>query len=129
MNGQTTNKKIQAKKVFNLGDNVITIQDSIIRRGVIVSAHIQIEPPIFIVKYEDGSVEKCGVSALAHDPSEEENIEPIEITLTRDHFIKVSAKLIAQQTKGDEHADTRRVLAYFIRDLADTLFTTNEDID
>ena len=92
------------KKVeFNTGDKIITIKDGELRKGVIKN-FFPINPPVFLIEFEDGTVEKVLYSNVAPEPkteTPEEKIEPVEkseITITPDEFMSITTRVIAEET-------------------------------
>ena len=87
---------------LTIGDKVINIKDGELRKGVIKKFY-PIDPPIFVIEFEDGSVEKILTTDLAPAPKtpEEENkpIEKSDITITPDEFKKIAYNVIADIAK------------------------------
>lgn len=92
------------KKVeFSTGDKVVTIKDGELRKGVIKNFY-PITPPVFVIEFEDGSVEKVLYSNVAPEPkteTPEENapVEKPEITITPSEFREITCRVIAEETK------------------------------
>lgn len=93
------------KKVeFSTGDKVVTIKDGELRKGVIKNFY-PITPPVFVIEFEDGSVEKVLYSNVAPEPkteTPEENapVEKPEITITPSEFREITCRVIAEEYKS-----------------------------
>ena len=93
---------------FSTGDEVVTIKDGELRKGVIKN-FFPVDPPIFIIEFEDGTIEKVRYDKVAPAPKTEtqepeEKNEPVvksEITITPDEFMNITARVVAKETKGD----------------------------
>ena len=91
------------KKVeFSTGDKIVTIKDGELRKGVVKNFY-PVNPPVFLVEFEDGSVEKVLYSNVAPEPKTEtpEETEPVEkseITITPDKFKEITCRVIAEET-------------------------------
>ena len=88
---------------FNIGDKVVTIKDGELRKGVIKN-FFPVNPPVFVIEFEDGSVEKVLYSNVATGPkteTPEENapVEKSEITITPGEFREITCRVIAEETK------------------------------
>lgn len=100
--------------VFSTGDKVVTVKDGELRKGVIKTFY-PINPPVFVIKFEDGSVEKVLYNAVAPapeaDPPEEVNkpVEKSEVTITPDDFKKISCRAVVKWTKDHEGIDSKLV--------------------
>lgn len=92
---------------FSTGDEVVTIKDGELRKGVIKNFY-PINPPVFVIEFEDGTVEKVLYSNVAPAPKTEtqepeeknESVEKAEITITPDEFKKIACRVIAKETKN-----------------------------
>ena len=90
---------------FNIGDKIVTIKDGELRKGVIRNFSPS-TPPVFIIEFEDGTVEKVLYNNIAPEPKvetqEEKNksVEKTEITITPDEFKKITCRVIAEETKN-----------------------------
>lgn len=93
------------KKVeFSTGDKVVTIKDGELRSGEIRN-FFPVNPPVFVVQYEDGTIAKVPYDNVAPAPKTEtaaENapVEKSEITITPDEFREIACRVIAENTKG-----------------------------
>lgn len=91
---------------FSTGDEVVTIKDGELRKGVIKN-FFPVNPPVFVIEFEDGTVEKIPYNNVAPAPKSEtqepeEKNEPVvksEITITPDEFMKITARVVAKETK------------------------------
>lgn len=94
-------KKIE----FSIGDKVVSIKDGELRKGVIKNFY-PVNPPVFAIEFEDGTVEKVPYSNVAPEPkteTPEEKTEPVEkpeITITPDEFREISCRVVAEETKS-----------------------------
>lgn len=94
---------------FSTGDEVVTIKDGELRKGVIKN-FFPVNPPVFVIEFEDGTVEKVPYTNVAPAPktetqeSEEKNepVEKTEITITPDEFREISCRVIAENTKENK---------------------------
>lgn len=91
------------KVEFSIGDKVVTIKDGELRKGV-VKNFFPVNPPIFLIEFEDGTVEKVLYNNVAPEPkteTPEENapVEKSEITITPDEFREITCRVIAEETK------------------------------
>lgn len=92
---------------FSTGDEVVTIKDGELRKGVIKN-FFPVDPPIFVIKFEDGTVEKVRYDKVAPAPKTEtqepeeknEPVEKTEITITPDEFKEIACRVIAAETKS-----------------------------
>jgi hypothetical protein len=87
---------------FEKGDKVVTIKDYTLRKGVVYAVY-PLDPPIYAVKFEDGTVEKILHNNIALEsdtetPEENEPIEKSEITITPDEFRAIACRVIAEET-------------------------------
>ena len=93
-------KKIE----FNTGDRVVTVVGGELRKGVIKNFY-PVNPPVFAIEFEDGTVEKIPYSNVAPEPKVEtqgEKNEPVvksEITITPDEFKDITCPIITEMTK------------------------------
>ena len=91
---------------FSTGDEVVTIKDGELRKGVIKNFY-PINPPVFVIEFEDGTVEKVLYSNVAPAPKTEtqepeeknEPVEKSEITITPSEFMQITTRVIANETK------------------------------
>ena len=92
------------KVEFSTGDKIVTIKDGELRKGVIKNFY-PVNPPVFLIEFEDGAVEKVLYSNVAPEPKtetpEEENkpVEKSEITITPREFMRITTRVIAENTK------------------------------
>lgn len=89
---------------FCTGDKIVSIKDGELRRGVVKNFYPMVNPPVFLIEFEDGNVEKVPYSNVAKEPKAEtvENTEPVEkseITITPDEFREITCRVIANETK------------------------------
>lgn len=94
------------KKVeFNIGDKIVAIKDGELRKGKIKNFY-PLNPPVFIIELEDGTVEKIPYSNVAPEPKNEtleeksEPVEKSEITITPDEFTNIAGRVLFEETKG-----------------------------
>ena len=90
---------------FEIGDNVVTIKDGELRKGVIKNVY-PVTPPMLAVAFEDGTVEKVPYNNVAFEPKTEtpeqnEPREKAEITITPDEFREIASRVIAKETKDN----------------------------
>ena len=94
--------------LFNIGDKIVTIKDGELRKGVIKKFYPMVNPPIFAIEFEDGTVEKVPYNNVAPDPEaktqEAENapVEKTEITITPDVFKEITCRVIVEETKDQK---------------------------
>lgn len=106
---------------FKIGDRVIVIEDNEIKRGTIERIYPYVD--CFIVKFDDGSVEKVLGEKIAHEPKVETTAEPeveekhedaprmiSEITITRDKLREVAVKVISDHTINGEGTFSENML-------------------
>lgn len=92
---------------FNIGDKVVTIKNCEIRKGVVKNFY-PINPPVFAIEFEDGTVEKVPYNNVAPEPKtetpdeENEPVEKSEITITPGEFKEITCRVIAEETKDYE---------------------------
>lgn len=91
------------KVEFSTGDKIVTIKDGELRKGVIKN-FFPVNPPVFVIEFEDGTVEKVLYNNVAPEPkteTPEENapVEKSEITITPDEFREITCRVIAEETK------------------------------
>lgn len=127
------------EKKYNVGDRVVVIENSEIRKGTI-SVVID-NSPVVIVRFDDGEAKKCQVSDLAimpkTEPQPEEKTGPTpkpsfksEITITSDEFSRRAVDAIRDTTAGlnDEALGVMRLsLTIFTAALHKKLFGTESD--
>ena len=94
------------QKVEFIGDKVVTIKDGELRKGV-VKNFFPVNPPIFFIEFEDGTVEKVLYNNVAPEPKTEtpEETEPVEkseITITPGEFKEIACRVIAEETKDNK---------------------------
>ena len=77
---------------FEIGDKVVAIEQSRLKRGVIKDIY-HLCTPILIVKFENGNVEKCVISEVAPAPDEKNGI-----TITQDEFRDISINMVTDLT-------------------------------
>lgn len=98
------------EKKYNVGDRVVVIEDSEIRKGT-VSVVVD-NSPIVVVRFDDGDVEKRHVCHLAimpkTEPQPEEKTEPTpkpiekpEITITPGEFRKIAIETAMRVAEGE----------------------------
>ena len=88
------------KVIFSVGDKVVTIEQSQLKRGVIKDIY-HLGTPILIVQFENGDVEKCVLSDVAPAPvdcPETEPDEKNEITISENEFRDIGLDLITDLT-------------------------------
>lgn len=122
------------EKKYNVGDRVVVIEDSEIRKGTI--SVVVDNSPIVVVRFDNGDVEKCHVCHLAIMPKTEsqpeEKTEPTpksteqpEITITPNEFRDISVE-VAIKLGGDKPMLTMAFVAYSAM-LSKALFGTESD--
>lgn len=92
---------------FSTGDEVVTIKNGELRKGVIKN-FFPVNPPVFVIEFEDGTVDKVLYSNVAPAPKTEtqepeeknEPVEKSEITITPDKFKEITCRVIAAETKN-----------------------------
>jgi hypothetical protein len=90
---------------FNIGDRIVTVKNGELLKGVIKNIYPMVTPPIFAIKFEDGTVEKIPYNNVAPEPkteTAENEIEPeedLEITITSSEFKNIACRVIAEETK------------------------------
>ena len=95
---------------FNIGDKVVTIKDGELRKGVIKKGY-PVNPPVFLIEYEDGNLDKIPYGIIAPEPKTEtpedknEPIEKTEITITPGEFKKISYNVSADIAKETNDYD------------------------
>ena len=74
---------------FNEHDKVITIENGKIREGIVRKNFSDMTPPVLLVEFDNGSLEKVSFDRVAHAPKPEpqdqkpnEPLEKSEITIT-----------------------------------------------
>ena len=91
---------------FNNGDKVVVIKDGKLQKAVFRNLY-PIVPPVAVVEYEDGSVEKVPYDNIAKEPITEtpdpqnEPIKKKEITITSNEFIEIAASVMADELRDD----------------------------
>lgn len=98
---------------FNIGDRVIVIDGNEIARGTIKNVHFELN--IFIVEFDDGSVNKVALDKIALESKAETTTEPedketredasrmkSEITITPDEFKRVAIEVLSEVTAHGE---------------------------
>ena len=110
---------------FNVGDRVMTIQNSEIRKGT-VKIIFENFPDQLVVEFDDGEFKKTSIDKVALEPksdtNDKQNAEPVEkseITITPDEFRDVGIKVI---TKATKRPLVTIVLTAFLADLHKALF-------
>ena len=88
---------------FNVGDKIVTVINGELCNGVIKELY-PINPPVVVVRLEDGSLAKMSCNDIAPEPVTEtqetdEPIEKSEITITPEKFRDIVARVIAEETK------------------------------
>ena len=90
-------------KKFNENDHVITIENGSIKNGIVSKCFYEMNPPVLLVEFDDGNVEKVLPEKLALAPKtedpKEESREPIiksEITITPDEFRDIEFNVITE---------------------------------
>lgn len=117
---------------FKIGDRIVTIVCGELVSGTIKEL-FPIDPPVCIVKFEDGSFGKIPCNEMALEPKSEpveEKNEPItksEITITPDEFENVACRVIARETK--DHPIIGFVTASIISKIHEALFTESSGND
>lgn len=97
---------------FKIGDQVMTIENNTVREGVIMNFFPDVNPPMLIVKFEDGEVEKVPITTVALKPKTETPgeqtaertntpIEASEITITPDEFRDVAVEVAMKLSEGN----------------------------
>lgn len=89
---------------FCTGDKIVSIKDGELRRGIVKNFHPTVNPPVFVIEFEDGSVEKVPYNNVTKEPKAEtvEENKPVvksEITITPDKFKEIAVRVIAEATK------------------------------
>lgn len=83
---------------FSVGDRVIAIEDSTVRKGRVTAIFDDLWTAV--VAFEDGDVEKKHVDDIAIlEEKSEAKVELSEITITPEEFRRISAKIIAEESK------------------------------
>lgn len=82
-------------------DRVITIKDGNIYRGT-VKKIFELDPPVLMVEFDDGNIEKISLSDVALEPKPEtpeknEPVEKSEITITPGKFREIVCRVIAEE--------------------------------
>ena len=109
---------------FETGDKVVTIKFGELREGVVKNVY-KLDPPIVVVEFEDGNVEKVLYSDVAPAPKNDtqENVsEPVanpEITITRGEFMEITCRVIAEEINSVSEALT---LSYIMAKIDMALF-------
>lgn len=88
------------KVKFQVGDKVVTIEQSQLKRGVIKDIY-HLGTPILIVQFENGDVEKCVLSDVAPAPVDcpkTESDEKNEVTISENEFRDIGLNLITDLT-------------------------------
>ncbi len=90
---------------FSVGDKIVTVENGELRKGVI-KKFFPMDPPIFVVEFEDGTVEKVLYSDMTKEPKAEtpeteknEPVEKPEITITPEKFREIAVRVVAEATK------------------------------
>ena len=86
---------------INIGDKIVTIKNGEIRKGVVRNFY-PLNPPVFAIKFEDGTVEKVPYDNVAPEPKTETQEEKSEITITPGEFKEITCRVIAEETKDYE---------------------------
>jgi hypothetical protein len=88
---------------FNENDKVITIENGKVREGIVRKDFSVMSPPVLLVEFENGSLEKVSFDRVAHAPKPEpqdqkpnEPIEKSEITITSEEFKNIGLDLITK---------------------------------
>ena len=108
---------------FNVGDKIVTVINGELCKGVIKELY-PINPPVVVVRLEDGSLAKMSCNDIAPEPitetQEDEPIEKTEITITPEKFSEIVTRVVAEETKG--HPLVALALASIMDDIHRALF-------
>ena len=89
---------------FNIGDKIVAIKDSTLRKGIIKYVYA-VNPPVARIEFEDGEVEKVFLKGVAHEPKPETQDQKInpriksKITITPDEFRDIASRVIMDDPK------------------------------
>lgn len=122
---------------FEIGDQVMAIENNTVREGVIMNFFPDVNPPMLIVKFEDGEVEKVPLTAVALKPkietSNEQSIErvckPVEVSETMidsAKFQEIAIKTIIEES--DDDITLMLTFGIFVDKLRKALFGTNDEV-
>lgn len=99
-------KEIKRIKM-SVGDRVVIVEDSELRKGTIEKIFSEIAPVILLVKFDNGEMRKMLPTDVALEPKEndqekkvDEHSEPVEkteITITPEEFSKIATKLVVKE--------------------------------
>lgn len=123
-------KKIE----FNVGDKIVTIKNGELRKGVIKNFY-PVNPPVFAIEFEDGTVEKIPYNNVAPEPKtetpEEENAPVVksEITITPDEFQKIAIDVITDYAIKQNDITVGFVPTLILADIHKRLFITEAEND
>lgn len=109
---------------FNVGDRIVTVINGELCNGVIKELY-PINPPVVVVRLEDGSLAKLSCNDIAPEPVTEtqetdEPVEKAEITITPRKFGDIVSRVIAEETK--DHPLVALALASIMGDIHKALF-------
>lgn len=118
-----------------IGDRVMTISDNEILRGTVTSFYAEVDPPILVVKFDDGTVSKVRADKVIHEIKEETPSEKKkeldlnkEITITLDEFTEKCAKVInTDETLRDAPAELHMAWLIFSAIISKALFVDEAD--
>ena len=116
-------------KMFNENDRVITIENGAIKNGIVRKCFYNMNPPVLLVEFDDGHVEKVRPEKLALAPKTEEPTEeprePIlkpEITITPDEFRDIGLDLLTDSIMKTKDIEFGIKASMFLAQLQKALF-------
>ena len=119
-----------------VGDRVMTISDNEILRGTVRSFIAEVDPPILIVKFDDGTVSKVRADNVVHEIKAETQPEKKgldlnkEITITLDEFVEKCSKVInTDETLRKAPAELHMAWLIFSAVITKALFVDEADDD
>lgn len=113
-------------KEFHVGDKVVTVKNGELLNGVVKNS-FPLDPPVIVIEYEDGTVEKILSKDIAPAPElpttqNEERVNP-EITITQEDFERISLKVLTDLVIAKKiHAAVGISFTAILADITKALF-------